>query len=197
MNNVALEKSKAENKEVSVVVKRFAVLPATIVSMEQYKVATDIASILKMRIKNIETATDYFVDPLKAEIAEYKALFNDALTNAKNTLTFVKERMGVFMVAEQERADREQKRLEKAAMKANKGDAVVMVPVVNDVKTQRGTLGTSTMRDLPRYRVLDDKKIPKKYWMLDDAAIKAAQKAGVAIPGVEYYMEKSVTIRTP
>ena len=62
---------------------------------------------------------------------------------------------------------------------------------------------TSTkFRGLPRFRVVDEKSIPREWLMLDESKVKAYQKEfkdtlgnGQVVHGIEFYIEESVNIR--
>lgn len=172
-------------------------LPSTIESQADFKIATDLAALLSMQIKNATTACKFFTDPLSAEVKEIKASFNTLIEPAEILMAQIKTRMNAFYAIEQARLNEEQKKIEQNAL-ANAGKDVenVSVPVVNDIKTQQGNFGSSTARKIKKWRVTDEAKVPRKYLMIDDAGVTAAMRQGIAVDGVEYYEEISMAIRT-
>lgn len=46
-----------------------------------------------------------------------------------------------------------------------------------------------------KWRVVDEKSIPPAYWMLNKTAIGKACKAGIPIPGVEFYEDRGLSVR--
>lgn len=51
------------------------------------------------------------------------------------------------------------------------------------------------LRKEKKWRVNDEKLIPPAYWQLNTVAIGKACKAGIPIPGVEFYEERGVSVR--
>ena len=47
-------------------------------------------------------------------------------------------------------------------------------------------------REVQKFRIVNEAKIPKDYWMLDEVKIRKAMMAGIAIAGVEYYKDKII-----
>lgn len=189
-----LEKSSTNFQEAMTRVRKS--LPATIDTIEDYRKATDILAFVGMRTKAIDMVYKYYYAPAKAKADEIKAKFSEFMLPLAQLEATVKDKMKPFILAEQARADAEQAKIEKAAMKKNKGDAMIMVPVVNDIKTQKGNFGTSTAKKLPRWRVKNESKIPDKYWMLNEVLIGQDNRAGKEIPGIEKYFDISISKRS-
>lgn len=68
------------------------------------------------------------------------------------------------------------------------------------IKTDMG--GSAGLRGTWKHRIIAEAKVPKKFLMVNDAAIKAEIKAktrdgecSAAIPGIEIYLERSITVR--
>lgn len=183
-------------REVVLATKALAKVPASIDSMSQYKVATDAATALTLRVKNATTAMKYYVDPKMQEVKEIKSKFAAIIDPAAELLTQVKDRMKVFLIAEQARKDKEQLAIEaKAIAGATEGEESVNVPVVNNIKTQSGNLGTSTGRTIKKWRVVNEALIPRQYLVVNEAEITKAMRMDIVVPGVEFYSDISMTIR--
>lgn len=160
--------------------------------MEEYRQATDVLAFLGAQTKIIDNAYKYYAGPLKDQLAKVKADFGQYLMPLAELESQVKGLMKPFIIAEQERKDKEQAKLERQAMKGNKNDAMVTVPVVNEVSTQHGKFGSSTARKVVKWRVKNESKIPDKYWVLDDIAIGKAIREGKDIPGIEKYFDVNI-----
>lgn len=186
------EKSTA----IAAATKKMKLVPPVIKSMVDYTKATDAASELTINLKNATTVLKYYIDPKMQEVKATKALFQEFMGPAEELLAQVKDRMKVFLVAEQGRRDAEQLKLDQEAV-ANAPDdtSVVSVPVVNNIKTQHGALGTSTGRKIKKWRVLDETKIPRQYLVVNEAEITKAMRLDIAIPGIEFYLDTSIAIR--
>src|SRR3990167_373589 len=167
-------------------------MPKSIESIEEYRQATDVLAFLGAQSKIIDNAYKYHAGPLKDQLAKVKADFGQYLMPLAELEVQVKSLMKPFIIAEQERKDKEQAKLERSAMKANKNDAMVSVPVVNEINTQRGKFGSSTARKVVKWRVKNESKVPDKYWVLDDIAIGKAISDGKDIPGIEKYFDVSI-----
>lgn len=190
-------KLNATQKELNEVKNSLGGLPETIKSQKEYLVATDLASLMAMRIKNATTACKFFTDPLTAQVKDVKAQFNSIIEPAEQLLVAVKERMKTFYISEQARLDEEQKKIEASAMSnATPEQENISVPVVNDIKTQAGNFGSSTARKVQKWRVMDETMIPAAYMMPNDAEITKAMRQGLSVAGVEYYFDVVMATRT-
>jgi hypothetical protein len=64
-------------------------------------------------------------------------------------------------------------------------------------KNLRGDGAMTVTRTVRKFRIVDPSKVPLKYMKLDEEAVKAAIKLGVAeIEGLEIYDEKETTLRS-
>lgn len=71
----------------------------------------------------------------------------------------------------------------------------VYIPEVKN--TLRGDGALAVVREEKKFRIVDESKIPDRYWMVNEAAIKSDIKLGVReIAGVEIYIEKTTQLRT-
>lgn len=74
-----------------------------------------------------------------------------------------------------------------------KGFEAIEIPAQVISETTRkivNEVGSVTFRKIPRWRVVDEKLIPRAYLVPDEKGITAAQKAGLTVPGIEFYEEE-------
>lgn len=180
-----LEKSAASYQEVVARIK--FTMPKTVENLEDYKKATDCLAFIGMRTKAIDALYKYHYAPVQAKAKQMKADYAKFMNPLTELEVMVKERMKAWMLAEQKKKDEEQKRLEERALKNNKTDAMVKVPVVNNIAHQEGDYGSSTARKVLKWRVIDEDKIPRKYLVIDSVAVNQAVRAGKQISGIEVY----------
>jgi len=151
-------------------------------------------------------------DEVKAEpLAKCNAIdaaFNDAYEPFKTAKDTIGKKTGVYHKAKidaDEAARREAERIEREAFVARaKAEAEAaaavkrgeepapapvqvappaVIPVVQAVvKTEAGTVGMVKHRD---YKVVDEAKIPRAYWILDTARIAKWYRDGGDVPGCE------------
>ena len=153
-------------------------------------------------------------DEAKAEsLAKCNAIdaaFNDAYEPFKAARKTVDEKAGVYYaakIAAEEAARREAERAEReaaaarakaeaeAAAAAKRGEEptpasepiqvvpTAPIPVAESVtRTEAGTVGMVKTRG---YKVVDEAKIPREFWLLDTARIAKTYKAGDDVPGCE------------
>lgn len=171
--------------------------------------AADSLSEIKSFIKEVEDARKNEVEPfnklvtsindvfrpisdrLKSAEAKIKQLIKDYATVKENERKRIDaERQKEFaakVVAEQELAKQENR----------VPDVVVPPPTVLPTETtSRGEFGKTTMRTVWKWKLIDEKKVPDEYFLLDEKKINGCVRSGVrSIPGIEIYSEKEVSAR--
>lgn len=168
-------------------------------SQTDYQNAADIAKQLQFKAKKIEEKRLEYTKPLDESKKRIMADFKALITPIDEVVGRIKSAMLEWHKKEQIRLNEEQKKLEAAALEqaTKEGQSVVAVPVVNDIKTQRGNISTATIRKVWKYRIIDELKIPREYLAVDTTKINYAVRAGIRkIEGIEIYQEEQApTIR--
>jgi hypothetical protein len=73
-------------------------------------------------------------------------------------------------------------------------DALVAPHLPPPMRLKAASLVTRTVRN---FRIVDKEKVPKKYWIIDEEAIKQDLKLGLnEIPGIEVYEQQVSQMRT-
>lgn len=215
----------AELKEVEVLETQALSWPAkakaiTISDQTSY----DKAAKLLIDIADLEKEiTDHHSDPKKKTHAAWKAIVAaekkllEPLTEAKG---IIKRGLGSW-IQEQERIRQEQERKAQEEARRREEEARLALAVEAEKhgaseETKQEILSTALPMQVPvvpstfqkakgisgrkyyKWRVVNEKQIPRKYWMLDEKAINGVvrsmgQKADIA--GIEIYEEAGITVR--
>jgi len=136
--------------------------------------------------KEKEKVTKPLNEALKAERARWKpieSLYEDAIK-------IVRSKMSLFQTAEakrrKEEADKIANRIGEGKGKLKMETAVKKMEAIetapSKVETNAGKISFRTDKKL---KVVDEKKIPKAYWILDERKALADLKAGKNVPGCE------------
>lgn len=157
--------------------------------------AGDVLKVIKNKIAAIEIKRKSYTYPLLKQQKLIKADFDKAAEPYVQFMDELETKMKQFYAIEKARVDEEQAKLD-ADGAANAGADGVLVPIVNDIKSNRGDLAITTMRTLTRWRVVDDRMVERQFLCVDEKALDAWVKEGKPCPeGIEYFEELSLTSR--
>lgn len=154
--------------------------------------------------KEIEEQFEVPIKGLKGEVKqlqEQRDKLTAPLSVAENKLSV--EILG-YRQAQQRRAAEAQAKLnaqherkvEKALEKGKDiSDIAPPVQVAAPAKSIQTDAGGVTARKVKKFKVADEGLIPDQYWMLDDAKIGKAVRAGIEVPGVTVWEEETLSVR--
>lgn len=118
----------------------------------------------------------------------------ELLTPLKEIQRISKEKSSQYQMMLEEAKKKEEQRI-KEAVELIGADEMPYLPPVE--KTLRGDGAIVYTRIVRKFRVVDQEKVPKKYWKVDEETIERDIKLGIAeIPGVEVYEEKITQLKT-
>jgi septal ring factor EnvC (AmiA/AmiB activator) len=86
-----------------------------------------------------------------------------------------------------------QNQIQKQEIKAE--SAAVELPSMAPKKTTCTENGTLTYKKIKKWREVDFSLIPKDYLVINDSKVTGAMRAGIPIPGIEYYEESIPSYR--
>lgn len=167
-------------------------------SQEDYGRAGDIVKMLSGKIKFIEDKRLEYTRPLDESKRLIMADFKKITEPLEKAHDEIKTAMLMWYKAEKIRLDAEQKRIEAEAMANLKAEnkAEVAVPVVNDIKTQRGDFSTSNVRKTWKWRIVAFSKLGDEFKTTNDVYINSKIREGVRqIEGLEIYQEENLNVR--
>lgn len=210
-----MEKIETNSTDIEIVKQKVTGMQAMVQSVkvtneDELKVVSDKIKGIKLLAKFIEEKKAKTVDPAKAIIAEAKATYDpfiDECDLAEKTLKKVAldfqvkvQREKEARQAEIDRQAREAQAKIDADLKAKKitaeeaeaktekvaEKAIDKLEKVDDKKTSAKTgASTLSLKKIPVVKIIDEKLIPKEYWVIDRVKLDKVVKAGVAVPGTE------------
>jgi hypothetical protein len=193
-NNMLIPNIEEIRGEVSTIIKG---TPA-ITTPAAYLAAADYIKILASKLKALEEKRKAWTRPMLEAKKKIDADFNEVEEVLQAEIDAAKSAMVVWQHAEQKRLDARQIEIEAEAtaeMKAT-GALEVSVPVVNDIKTQRGRIATATLKKIWTFQITDEAAVPEEYKSIDEAKIKEAIRAGAReIAGVRIFQSDNISIR--
>ena len=169
-----------------------------ITTKEEYTQAGDVIKAINNKIKNIEAKRVDYTKPLLDQKKKIDDDFKAAMKPLEELVKEIKSKMLDWSREEQKRLDEEQIRIEAEAMSKAKEEntSEVVVPIVNNIKSQRGEASTSTIKKVWKWKITDETKVPREYLVVNDKALNEAMKNGERrIDGVEFYQEEQMSIR--
>lgn len=169
-----------------------------ITSQAEYTNAADYVKALNTKLEALEERRKEWTRPMLEAKKRIDADFQKFERIIEDEILAVKTAMLIWQRGEQKRLDAEQKKIDEAAAEQLKatGELEVSVPVVNNIKTQRGGNSTATIHKVWTFDIPDMDNVPREYCTPDMAKIRLAISAGVReIKGVRIYQTERITIR--
>lgn len=160
--------------------------------------ATDLLKKIKVVGKMITEKKELITKPLNQALKEARDMFRPIEESCAESESLVKRKMIAYQ-NEQERIRKAElakieKKVETGTMKVE--TAIKKIETVQEVqKSVQGEFGAASTRIIKKVRITDENLIPREYLVPDMKKIETVAKAGVEIPGVEVYEEKSIAIR--
>ncbi len=192
-----------ENKEVAVVKQQAtkalgAAMELVIKTSEDMSKATDLLSKIKTVGKMLKERKEAITKPLTEALNSARDLFKQPEQNHAEAERIIKGKMLDWQNAEDERKEKERlaiaNRVEKGTMKPE--TAVKKMEAIVDTPTSvQGKVGSVTTRIIKKYRVVNEKLIPREFLTPDMGKITEALKAGQSVPGAEIYEEKVISAK--
>ncbi len=166
----------------------------TVTGDGDYALAGEMLVETQREVRSLEDQRDDIVKPLNDALKRVRALYKPALDSLTATKESIKKAMLSYktqLEASKAAAAAEARRLMAA------GQSKAAMALVDHVNTEAVATGVSS-RKTWKLRVVDPKKVPKEFWIIDEAALRReAVASGWNDPptGVEYYQEESLTAR--
>ena len=176
---------------------------------EDLKPVTNDLAIIATCKKAMSARKTEFVGPMKAKLDLVNKAFADLMFPVEEADRLTRAKVSAFdneqrqkaaaaarIDAEKERLAREEAALNEGVITVNTEPTVAPPPVPEHTRTDMGTLGG---RDNWKARVLDFKILPDEYKLPNESLLNSfarTNKGQRPIPGVEFYNDRSVTMRT-
>lgn len=191
-----------ENKEVAVIELPFvkgqatkalaAAQDITIKTDADMEQAADVLSRIKKVGKMLDSYKETQTRPLMTQLQEIRDTLKPLEQNRDEAEKIIKSKMLAYQkevdAKNQLERDRLAARVEKGTM--NQDTAIEKIENQQEVKkTAQGKVGKIATRKITKYRIVDERLIPREYLTPNMALITDAIKRGVAVPGAESYQE--------
>jgi len=158
-------------------------------SSESYAQANEFLVRAKVELEKIENTRLFFTKPLNEQVKKINTLFNPQYERVEAVMNLVKSSMsGYLMVQEKKRIEEEAKLQEQFKKKQEKAIAngklidFDVAPVIPQLDTKVETKSGSTVaRKVWKFKVVDIKKVPRKYLRVE---VAHSEVAGAIIRGV-------------
>jgi len=161
-------------------------------SMTDYAKYMGDLALVKRRRKMIEDWFDGLKRPIRESLNAIQDKMNGMLEPVKEREKALAAACGQFFMQEdakarikQEEINRKHTEKVEAALQAGKDPDVIAPPRVAAAPTQ--STGGVTIRMIKKWAIEDETKIPRQYFMLDQALIGQHVRAGLEIPGIRVY----------
>jgi hypothetical protein len=167
-------------------------------------VACDWLARIRLRRKEVQAQFESPIKGLRDEITKLQRQRDDLLRPLAEAEARIDQEIRAFRLRKaQEAAARQAKaeaayerKIERAISKGLDPIAVPPPPVIAaPVKTVKTEVGKVTARKIRKFRIVDPSEVPDEYWMLDEAKIGKAVRAGIDIPGVQTWEEEVLQVR--
>ncbi len=177
----------------------------TISSEADMEKAADILGEVKTQYNNVEKMRKFFVDPLNKHVKEINARFKKITEPLAEVEATIKKMAGDFRLAQEKiRREAEAKAQAAAQAKIDKqiaaGKEVDLVPLPTIEEAPKSVAGKSgkqlTTTIFWNFQVIDPTLVPRKYLIVDEAAIrKAVQNGEREIKGVNIFEDTQSAVR--
>ena len=194
----------AVKKDQTIIQKQAQAIRVT--SDKQMGVASEFLVQIKARIKRIETKRKDYVQPLNDQVTKMNADFKEMAQPYLEIEETIKGKVGSYMTKVREKEEEaqrkadEERRKEAEALakkeKISKRKAMAQVEKV-EIEQRDQTVRTETSKvvtkQVTKFEVINPKKVPDEYKMVDERLVRKAVNQGIKIPGVKVWEETQVS----
>lgn len=172
-------------------------------NQDDYNKASDFVKDIAVAYKKIEQKRKFFVDPYRQVVNEINSIFKEKTNNLEILKEDVKKVMLSWYQKEKERIRKEQqkieeqnaKKIEKAKEKNKPMPPVLKHAPAEIEKTSKGVKSFATVKQLPKWEVVDFSKLKDEYKTTDKKKIDKLVKAGLReIEGLRIYFEDNLAV---
>lgn len=169
-------------KEVALVTSKAQEIAVT--DAHTFEQAANMLSELKSIQKKIEAEEDRVTDPLRQALEAERSRWRPMKLSIKTAIDALKGSVTAYnanILAEQRLA---QEKLSSGEIDLSQALSTATVPVTNSIR----------MTKRKQFRVTNLAKVPRKYLILDEKAVREAMRQDKKIAGIEYFIEETPTI---
>jgi len=178
-----------------------------VTTTEQAKNANDDLSIISGIKKRMDTCRKQYLDPINAIKDQLINTFKDIMSPILEADKITRDKM-LSYDQEQRRIRAEQERINTLRLEAAQkemelngelSESVNLVDVIEPAKRVSTDMGTSSVRDNWKYRVVDFALLSDEYKIEDSSMLNAVAKKHhdtKKVPGIEFYNEPIIAVRS-
>ena len=161
-----------------------------ITNKEEMTEATEVLSQMNKGLDKIKTEKEKVLKPLREAASAEKARWKPLEDTFGAAVERIRNLMSVYQT-EAAKKEAEDKAKIAARVGTGKGKikAETAVKKMGELETAEDKIeadsGGISFRDKKQLKITDEKKIPKKYWIVDEKALFADLKDGKEVPGAE------------
>lgn len=160
---------------------------------ESEKEAADYLLKAKNTYNSLENKRKSFVDPINKSLKTINGFFKAYTEPLKEVEFTIKRKIGAYRVTLENARKLEAEELAKQLQAPVAEVQEMMVATPTTIRTESGSVST---RKVTKFRVVDWKIVPIKYFVFDERLVRNDIKLGITeIPGVEIYQEDEVVSR--
>jgi hypothetical protein len=164
----------------------------TIETNDDYRIAGEWLVYCKARGKEYEQKRKAITAPMNEAKREVDSWFKPIVASWQEAERILKSKLQEYsakQLAERQAIARQ--------MQNAQGDVpATMALAVDAQKTVIPEIPNVHERKIQRWRVIDEQQIPRQFWRLDEQAINQAMREQQLIPGIEYYQDTVLGVRT-
>jgi len=187
-------------KAVAIIEKKMAPIAAKAIEIviktpEQQKEAGEMLTQLNKYGDELDALKKTITDPMNKALKAARALFKPREDKVEEAVNALRKAMGAYQLKAEQKAEKERdkiaQKVEDGKMSAEKGVAKmadVAAPEAN-IETNGGSV---KFRDQKKFEVMDITLLPIEYHLADESAIRKAMQANIELPGVRYWVERTV-----
>lgn len=184
---IKLEESLQESVKFYDIIKDHEIADET-----EYEEATELLKATKGKIKLLDQERTLTVKPLNDQVREINAWYKKPLDKLKAIETTMKKMLAQYQLRQRQ----EQERLLAEAASEQTDHAQAQLLVMQAAKKTAPVVSGVSVREVWRWELVDESKIPMEYYSLDHSKIDAAVKSGKReIPGIRVYQDAQVAVR--
>lgn len=194
-HNIVMKTTKTKETEIAIVVealrKDSAPLSKQLKKMEitsqaEFDRAAEVLKELKNKAAQAKTKQSEIVDPIKKSLSLISSLFKPFYTEVEELDSIIKLKMSVFLESNKDKVVKLEERFKKGELS--------MAKFVEKSNELNENTSVAQIRTIQKVKIVSLKKIPLKYMVPDEAAIKADLLAGKVVPGAKLVSEKSIAV---
>lgn len=166
-----------------------------ITSAKDMEVASEMRTQLKAYEKQVTAKKDEVVKPLNQTLKAIREWFAPLEDRIETSLDTINRAMITYQTAEKKKADAEEAKIA-ARVGEGKGKLKVETAIkkMDEIEKPSEVVATASggtqFITVPVFKIVDVSKLPVEYILPNEVKIRAAMKAGIQLPGVEYSTEE-------